>query len=580
MMNKPDDGSVLVIASDQEFKSAGRIWGTGGWLEPQKREALDWFTLIRLMGWQAVLGKSDLDELGCELTNNYSWIVIACDPEFIKEDTVNRLESKLFDKPFAVLTRATVPGTPLLRLTGTARKTEKVSGNLFHWCGPGAQQNWKTHSIVDTCKLEVSKENETWITLNGYPVVTARRLGRGIIVSLAFHPSEARDLNGSLTALLRHLLIWGLNRPVAWIDMDGVMILRMDDPGAAQNVHKKNWSYPELGKVAWSAISDELRQHKARISIGYSCGWIDDGDEQRGQLTVGGSTPSRIPGQVYPSPEVQYYDLSGHLPGTFHDFKGEYEGIQQLRAMGLGDVELHGYTHMYPNGATWSQATDRYENTNWYRELGVAAKAATSKLSLDEQPLVQGIKGLHKYFQVHPTTLIPPGDQWTNEVLELALDTDIQFVDSYYLAIRDKDRFCWTTHVCSPYLNEPDESWFTSGLPVVGYFHDREPALYGAEWIGKCLDLWCEAGAKQFIDFRELAAAMTKMFYLYHDSKGLRLFVTSNISIPLVRPLKIMIRMPNGKLPKLLCVVIDGVETMLQVCELNNGLGSITLIQT
>ena len=42
---------MLVVASEAEIPPTDRVWGTGGWLQPEQREALDWLTLARLMGW-------------------------------------------------------------------------------------------------------------------------------------------------------------------------------------------------------------------------------------------------------------------------------------------------------------------------------------------------------------------------------------------------------------------------------------------------------------------------------------------------------------------------------------------------
>ena len=42
---------MLLVASDTELPPAERVWGTGGWLPPAAREALDWVTLARLCGW-------------------------------------------------------------------------------------------------------------------------------------------------------------------------------------------------------------------------------------------------------------------------------------------------------------------------------------------------------------------------------------------------------------------------------------------------------------------------------------------------------------------------------------------------
>jgi hypothetical protein len=330
-------------------------------------------------------------------------------------------------------------------------------------------------------------------------------------------------------------------------------------------VYSRHWAYPKLGEAAWSSIRADLQRRGARLSVCYVAGWVDDGDTQRGTLTVDGHRPPRVPGTVYPSPLVQYQDHAGHTPGTLHDYTAEFHGIQALRAAGLGDVELHGYTHIHPDTEAWVRAPDRYEGgpaMSWYRELGAAAQAILAARPPQQHPLALGVAALQHYFQVCPTTLVCPGDQWTPEVPERALDLGLQLVGSYYLAMRQGDRFCWTQHVCAPYLNEPNPAWFDAGLPVVGYFHDREPALEGVDWISRWLDRWQAAGATRLMDFRELAAAVCCRLQLAERDNTLCLTMTREGAPALVRPLT---------------VSLDGRDLSLPVQPLSAGLGRVIL---
>jgi hypothetical protein len=160
---------------------------------------------------------------------------------------------------------------------------------------------------------------------------------------------------------------------------------------------------------------------------------------------------------------------------------------------------------MHPDATAWAKAPDRYQAVGWYRELGPRTLPVLSRLPPEQHPLSLGASAVERYFGARPTTLICPGDEWTNEALEHALDLGLSLVSSYYLAVRHGDRFCWTQHVCAPYLDEPDCAWFDSGLPVVGYFHDREPSVEGPGWLAHCLDRWIVCGARRFILFRDLA---------------------------------------------------------------------------
>ncbi len=565
---------MLIIASEKELPATQRVWGTGGWLLPEEREALDWLTLGRLLGWGVkVTQATGLPDPSIAAGNR--WIIIACDPDGLAEEFVTQLASWLSAEPVVVVARAGAGGSALANRTGAARTSKAIVGRSLHWSGPGPPRRWFCRKALDGFALELSEGTSIWATLDGAPLIAARQLGRGTLISLGFHPSQARDTDGAASALLKHLLIGSSAQPVAWYDWQRTLILRMDDPGGAQNVYNHSWSYPKLSETEWAAIGDDLNRRNARLSIAYTAGWVDDGDGKRGVLEVDGHEPVRIAGHVYHSPQVKYHDQAGHAPGTLHDYQSEYRGIQALRAAGLADVELHGYTHMHPDLSAWARAPNRYEEMSWYRELGRGAEATLAARSAGQHPLALGIAAFHKYFAVHPTTLIAPGDQWTNQVLERALELELQLVDSYYLALRHDGRFCWTQHVCSPYLDEPDVAWFDSELPVVGSFHDREPALEGVGWMGQWLDRWQAAGAKRLLDFRELAAALGRQLHMERHDDGVRLSISGQNPLQLVRPLPIHFHVPHGPLPSHVVVSIDGKKSSLHVEPLSEDVGRV-----
>jgi hypothetical protein len=260
-----------------------------------------------------------------------------------------------------------------------------------------------------------------------------------------------------------------------------------------------------------------------------------------------------------------------------HNLEAEFKGIQTLRAAGLGDVELHGHTHMHPDSVSWAKAPDRYDTENWYREFGSSAAAAIAARPTQHHPLALGLAALQRHFGVCPTTLICPGDQWSDLVLERALDLGLCLVSSYYQALRVDDRFCWCTHFCAPYLDEPDGAWFDTGLPVVGYFHDREPALEGVAWISQWLDRWHAVGARRLLDFRELSAAVGRRLSLQQGPDGLHLRVTKGSAPCLVRPLTVTLRTPRGPLPSRLSVFLDNMELFSEIQPLGDSIGRVTL---
>jgi hypothetical protein len=238
---------------------------------------------------------------------------------------------------------------------------------------------------------------------------------------------------------------------------------------------------------------------------------------------------------------------------------------------------------MHPDTRAWTEAPDRYETwpaTSWYREFGRAAQDVLAARPPGAHPLALGFSAFREHFGTQPTTLICPGDQWTTATLERALDLGLDLVASYYMALRDGDRFWWTTHVCAPYLNEPEASWFDAGLPVVGYFHDYELALEGVAWMSRWLDAWQTAGAARLIDFRELAAAMGRRLELRCRNGAWHLCVHRCGAPAQVRPLPVMIRVPGGQLPARISALSDGGAVSLEVQPAGGDVGRVILPTT
>lgn len=556
----------LVIASTRELSERALVWGTGGWLDPEQREALDWLTLVRFLGWEARVEFAEERPSPSALVGA-TCAIVACPSDALRAEWRSLIEAHLEREKLLMVARS----------SRAAPGNADPSFNDLRWIGPGRSRTWRCAGAGRLAEIAPDPQSRLWASFGRRPMIVARTAGRGQIVTLAFHPSAARDVDGAYTALLRQLLINGSQRPVAWLDFNHTMVLRMDDPGSAQSVHNTAWSYPKLREEAWSEIAADLRRRHGRVSIAYVPGWVDDGNARRGTLEVNGSPAERRAGAVHPSPLVVYRgknDRDGSPPSG--DYVSEYHAIQALRASHLGDVELHGYTHMHPDLDAWSSAPDRYENMAWFREFGAAANAAIARLDSQQHPLRVALKTFARFFGSRPTTLVPPGDEWTDGLLVVAHELGFSLVDSYYMAVRDGSRFVWAMHVCSPYIDRADPSWFTSGLPVVGYFHDYEPATLGTAWLREQLDRWQNAGAHRFIDMRQLAAVLGIHLQVRGNDGRLALQVTRGEVEP-VMPVRIGIALTDDGIPDAIDVEIDGVPVSLRVDRAEDGNGIVEL---
>src|SRR2546427_7866800 len=129
---------MLLVASGTELPPAERVWGTGGWLPPAAREALDWLTLARVCGWAVTVTWRNAPHLDGALATGSRWIVLACDPDSLDEGLVRRLTARREAEPVLVVVRAGAPDRPLARLTGVARRLDQAAGRSLHWAGPRA----------------------------------------------------------------------------------------------------------------------------------------------------------------------------------------------------------------------------------------------------------------------------------------------------------------------------------------------------------------------------------------------------------------------------------------------------------
>lgn len=496
---------ITVVASVRELPPDSRVWGTGGWLPPLDRQALDWITLARFMGWKVRVAWLEQDPREQQPALHAPLLILASDPGALPEPWLEAIAELLHAETSMVLAPVAERGTAWSHLAAVGRICEVEAAGTLSWSGPARPWASVLNTPCPVWETALEQGAAIWATLGGFPVLAARQFSRGVLASLCFDPSAARDRCPAATALLKRALAAAPLLPAPPIDPAGLVVLRMDDPGGSQNIFSRRWSYPKLDPAAWRRTGDILRAFDARLSVGYICGWVDDGDRRRGRLTVDGQEVARLPGAVYDSPSVVYEDHSGHAPGTLFDLNAEYRAIRALQDEGLLSVEPHGYTHMHPDRQAWAAADDRYDEKSWYRELGRRAEPLLRALPAAQRPVALGVAAVERFFGVRPTTLICPGEEFTQLAVEDALDAGLSFVGSYYLALRLGERFCWSTHCCAPYLDLAQGSWLEAGLPAVACFHDRDLVLHGPSWLERQLEAWVLAGARRFIDYRTLA---------------------------------------------------------------------------
>lgn len=252
-------------------------------------------------------------------------------------------------------------------------------------------------------------------------------------------------------------------------DLRNVLVLRLDDPGAAVKEHLESWAHAPVCAAGWAALWTALEGF-GRASLFCCPGYVrDDG-------TV--------------------VDSRERLPE-------EWTALDTGVDRGLADLECHGFTHMYPDTDEWAKAADRRSGVDWFRELWPPSLATEPPVAAQADRLLRWQSAVGAV----GTTLVAPGERWGLNTLAAARQCGLTLFNSWGVCFLDRDVPTWGMGIGSPYLDEPDPDAFADCLPQVGYWHDRDMAIAGPSWIGRQLDAWRDCGAQRAMAFADLAAA-------------------------------------------------------------------------
>lgn len=157
-----------------------------------------------------------------------------------------------------------------------------------------------------------------------------------------------------IRTLLRRAITWtiGYNLYKTWAN-DLVMI--MDDPGTAQNLHLEHWHYPGLSEETIEKyLIRPLQEHHSILNINFVAGFVNDSKRR-----------------LEPTWIQQTVDDFGDKQDYVSGKRGYDKGVK----LGVFEVMCHGLTHMQPDlvsepGWYGSPVDKEKAEVGWYREFG------------------------------------------------------------------------------------------------------------------------------------------------------------------------------------------------------------------
>lgn len=283
------------------------------------------------------------------------------------------------------------------------------------------------------------------------------------------------------------------------------VLLRMDDPGSAQNAWLKRWSYPTLTRSQiHERIITPLKKHSAILNIFVCPGFVND------------STRS-----IEPSWERRFSDSFGNLQDYPSTKKGLDDGLKQK----VFEIQCHGWTHLLPDldtkpGPWWGSPIDgERSEEEWYREFHDGLRNQDIPVAVQLRRMRISRSWIQQQFGQIPLAFIPPGwgvsNSRSNNTWCVAVRAGFGWMDGYLgedLAVKG-----WN------FGGSDDVPDFVS-IPPDG--HD-----FGLTYQPQALEKYLQGrGICKYISFNELIAYTHCKISAYFDDS---LYIQINSSNPL-----------------------------------------------
>lgn len=365
--------------------------------------------------------------------------------------------------------------------------------------------------------IKVDLEPDAFVlstTMKDIPLAWSYQYGKAINYYFALHKDIFLNKFNEMHRLVRSTIEANSGFGMVSIDLEGSMVLRLDDPGACSADYLRTKGI--LEENDWDEFGKLLKEKKIPLSVMYTPGWVDDGDKKSGALFIDDvEILKRRAGSLYNSARVKY--IPSNSKNGSYDHASEFRGLKKLIEKGLVDIHSHGLTHLDTDHKRWSEAEDKNTNTQWYHEFFHVKSGKKVHKNGQLQAMVSSRDKIKEFFGKTPCALTPSGHRHDSDCDLLAHNAEYMLFSADYTGILKKNILIrnWKIPSLFLYLKDPTPFASRSGYPFVGVVHDYE-IKKGLKQFKDIIEKWNTNGIRKFISMQELTASLCISIAAYY----------------------------------------------------------------
>lgn len=371
------------------------------------------------------------------------------------------------------------------------------------------------------------------------PIFFFHKYGKGVNYYFNFSPNGWLVFDGK-QALFRRAIIKNSGNGFVYFDLEGVCVLRCDDPlrniSWEDDQSYQRFNYKRMEKRDWEELIKVLRKHDAGMSLAVVTGFKDDGEKERGELYAKGEkVEKRICGQIFDSKDVKYLFKIKYRRGAVLDYQKEFEGIKYaLENYSNLDIQQHGFVHICPLDS-WCKASDKHTDYTWGVEFYNLKERKDIPIEYQKIAIEEGYKRLVEWFGTEPVVFVPPGLFVSSNTSEILKEFGYRYYfDGFSFKKFQKEKYINLNFISVIPVKDLEWGVYPSYKRVFAYhptilgLHDADFTYFGIKWFDKFLSDWKKEGVKKFISLGELVMILSSKIYAEYTGKK----VSVTVSIP------------------------------------------------